>query len=352
MKPKAVIPMVLTLTLFLLTACGDSNGEGENEVEGQEVYQIQLAHSSPASNDRLEESLQVFKDNVEERSNGLVEVTTYPASQLGSERAQLENVQLGSVEMAALSSGPFPGFFKEMMIFDLPFIFENEEIAYEVLDSDYGDQILDLLLEETGVRGLAWGENGVRHFTNSQRPIEEPDDLTGLTIRTQENPAHMATVEALGAIPNPMAFSEVYSALQQGVIDGQENPISLIESMRFYEVNQYLTLDGHFYNTFTLIINNDYYESMPEDIQTIVQEEADTWSDDQRSRNRTQVEEGLEVIEEAGVEIIELTDEEKEEFQEKTQPVIEEYRSILGDELVDELFEAIEAAEKEVSEKE
>ena len=346
---KKLLTGAIFASALFLAACGGSSdtateGGADAPAEG-ETYTIQIAHSSPATEDRLEASLQEFKKNVEERSNGQIQIQTYPASQLGGEREQLEAVQLGSLEMAALSSGPFPGFFEKMMIFDLPYIFANEEIAYEVLDGPFGQQILDTMLEETGIRGLAWGENGVRHFTNSVRPIESPEDVAGLKIRTQENPAHMAMVEALGGSPNPMAFSEVYSALQQGVIDGQENPVSLIESMRFYEVNDYLTLDGHVYSTFTLIANDAFFQSLPEELQTILEEEALVWSDVQRDLNREQVAAGLDYLKEQGMEVVELSDEQRAAFQDATAPVIEEYRSILGDELVDGLFEAIAEAE-------
>lgn len=338
--------LFVAIAMVLLAGCSsESSSSGDSEGK---VYKIKLSHSSPATNDRLETSLQEFKKNVEERSNGAIKIETYPASQLGGEREQLEGVQMGSIEMAALSSGPFPGFYKQIMVFDLPYIFKNREIAYEVLDGPFGQKILDNMLKETGIRGLAWGENGFRNFTNNVRPIKTPEDLKGLKIRTMENPAHMAMVEALGADPNPMAFSEVYSALQQGVIDGQENPISLIQSMRFYEVNKYLTLDGHVYNPFVLIINENFFKSLPEELQTILEEEAQKWSDLQRELNYKQSTEGVEFLKEQGMEVVELTDEEKIPFQEATKSVIDQYRSELGDELIDELMKAIEEAEKKV----
>ena len=307
-------------------------------------YNIKVAHASPAVNDRLEESLQTFKENVEERTNGEVTISTYPASQLGGEREQLEGVQLGSIEMAVLA-GPIPSIYPQIMVFDLPYLFTNKEVAYAVLDGEFGQRILDEMLPQTGIRALAWGENGFRHFTNSLGPIKSPEDLNGLKIRTMENPAHMEMVESLGANPTPMAFGEVYSALQQGVIDGQENPVSLIESMRFYEVQEHLTLDGHVYNPFTFIVNNGFFTSLPEEYQNIIQEEASNWSDIERQLNTEQVERGIKKLEDYGMRIVTLSDEDKQAFREATQPVYDMYREQLGDETIDDLLKAVEEAE-------
>ena len=307
-------------------------------------YNIKVAHASPAVDDRLEESLQSFKQNVEERTNGEVTISTYPASQLGGEREQLEGVQLGSIEMAVLA-GPIPGIYPQIMVFDLPYLFKNKQVAYEVLDGEFGQRILDEMLPQTGIRALAWGENGFRHFTNSLHPIESPDDLNGLKIRTMENPAHMEMVESLSANPTPMAFGEVYSALQQGVIDGQENPVSLIESMRFYEVQEHLTLDGHVYNPFTFIVNNDFFTSLPEEYQSILEEEARNWSDIERQLNTQQVERGIQTLKDSGMKIVELSDQEKQAFRDETQPVYDMYREQLGEEVIDDLLKSVNEAE-------
>lgn len=247
-------------------------------------FNIKISHSSPAKNDRLESSLAIFKKNVEERTDGNISISTYPASQLGGEREQLEGVQFGSIEMAVLA-GPIPNIYPDAMVFDLPYLFSNRDVAYKVLDGEFGEKILNGMLNKTGIRALAWGENGFRHFVNNIRPIKTPKDLEGLKIRTMENQAHIAMVNSFGATATPMAFGELYSSLQQGVIDGMENPISLIESMRFYEVQKYLTLDGHVYNPFTFIVNNNFFERLPAKYQKIIQEEAKNWSHVERKLN-------------------------------------------------------------------
>lgn len=312
--------------------------------EASQSYQVKIGHSSPATNDRLEQSLQEFKKNVEHKTNGEVTVVTYPASQLGGEREQLEGVQLGSIEMAVLA-GPIPGIYPDIMVFDLPYLFKNEKIAHAVLDGDFGKKILDGMLQKTGIRALAWGENGFRHFTNNVRKIHNPGDIKGLKIRTMENPAHMAMLESLGASPTPMAFGEVYSSLQQGVIDGQENPVSLIDSMRFYEVQKYLTLDSHVYNPFTMIINDNFFLSLPEKHRITIQEEAVNWSKIERQLNSEQTSKALTKLAGHGIDITVLSNSEKEQFHTATKSVYEKYRTILGSSLIDDLQKSVSDAE-------
>lgn len=307
-------------------------------------FNIKISHSSPATNDRLEKSLATFKENVERRTDGAISISTYPASQLGGEREQLEGVQFGSIEMAVLA-GPIPNIYPEAMVFDLPYLFKNRDVAYKVMDGEFGDKILNGMLEKTGIRGLAWGENGFRHFVNDVRPIKTPEDLKGLKIRTMENQAHIAMVNELEASATPMAFSELYSSLQQGVIDGMENPISLIESMRFYEVQKHLTLDGHVYGPFTFIVNNRFFERLPEDYQQVIIEESKNWSDVQRQLNIQQEDKGIEVLKEKGMQVEYLSDEVKGDFREATKSVYDTFRDQLGEKLIDELMDAVAAAE-------
>lgn len=348
---KSILSMVFVLAAgAVLSACsssspstGSAGNTGAAATSGQ-TFEIKIAHSAPATNDRLEASLQEFKKEVETKSNGVIKINTFPASQLGGEREQIEGVQLGSLHMAAVSTGPLPGVFKDSMVFDLPFLFNNEEQAHKVLDGPVGQELLQNMVNQTGIRGLAWGENGFRHFTNNIRPVQKPEDLKGLKIRTQENPLHMDMVKALGASPTPMAFGEVYSALQQGVIDGQENPISLIESMRFYEVNKYVTLDGHVYSPYVLLINDAFYQKLPQDLQKVMADAAKNWSKVQRDLNKKQVDAGVDNLKQKGMNILELTDAEKDAFRNATKSVYDKYRNELSSGLIDKVLKAAEEA--------
>ncbi|MER2010222.1 DctP family TRAP transporter solute-binding subunit [Solibacillus sp. FSL W7-1472] len=335
--------LLLTLGIIILAACGDEGTSIETSASGEQVYKLKVAHSSAATDDRLENSLQEFKKSIEEKSNGRIIIETYPNSQLGAERETLEGVQNGSIEMAVISTGPFSGFSKSMMVLDLPYLFKNGEEAFEVLDGDFGDKLFDNLLEETGLRGLAWGENGVRHMANNSRKIVTPEDVEGLKIRTQENQAHMDMIKAFGGGPTPIAFNELYSSLQQGVIDGYENPFSLIVGMKFYEVTKHLTLTSHVYGVYGFVINDDVYSSLPADLQELLEEETDKWAVIEREMNQQQEEAGRKVMEEHGVEITELTDEQYNAFRDLAAPVVESYRDVVGADVYDLLMEKLEA---------
>ncbi|WP_167578724.1 DctP family TRAP transporter solute-binding subunit [Jeotgalibacillus proteolyticus] len=342
---KALKFFLATLLLLFLAACNSSsNGsEGSASVNDGDVYTLKVAHSSAATDDRLENSLQEFKKSIEEKSNGRIKVETYPNSQLGAERETLEGVQNGSIEMAVISTGPFSGFSKSMMVLDLPYLFKNGDEAFEVLDGEFGDQLYEQLLQDTGMRGLAWGENGVRHMANNIKEIVTPEDLSGLKIRTQENQAHMDMISAFGGNPTPIAFNELYSSLQQGVIDGYENPFSLIVGMKFYEVTKFMTLTNHVYGVYAFVINEDAYQALPEDLQQILNEEAQTWAETERQMNQDQEAEGRKVVEEHGVTITELTDDQFNEFRDLANPVVQEYRDVVGADIFDLLMEKLEA---------
>ena len=337
---------VAALSISLLAGCGGGTKQATPAAKDG-VIEIKLSHSSPAVEDRLEAGCQAFKKYVEEKSGGKIKVTTYPNSQLGGEREQLEGVQLGTIHMAALSSGPLPGVFPQIMVFDLPYLFATQKAAYEVLDGPAGQEIFELMRAKTGIRGLAWGENGFRHFTNSVRPVTKPTDMQGLKIRTMENPAHMAIVKALGASPTPMAFNEVYSGLQQKTIDGQENPISLIVSMKFYETQKYLTLDGHVYNPYLLLINDKFYSGLSDDMKKIINEGALAWQKTEREGNNAQIKAGMDKLKAYGTEITELSPQQIQEFRAATKSVYDTIgKKEVGEQLLNKIMKAVEEAEK------
>src|SRR5699024_6668977 len=213
-----------------------------------------------------------FKEVAEEKTNGEVVIELYPNGQLyASEREAIEAVQSGSIEMTVAASAPVVGFNNDFLALDLPFIFPDHETAYEALDGELGPTLLDGL-PEVGLVGLAYGETGMRQMTNNSHPIESPEDLNGMQIRTMENDVHINTFDEYGASPSPFAFGELYNALQQNIYDGMENPINLVDQMNFYEVQEYLTISNHAYTATVAFINNNYFENLPEDIQTSLEE--------------------------------------------------------------------------------
>lgn len=210
-----------------------------------------------------------FGEIVADKSGGELEVQVFPAAQLGSERDMVEGLQLGSLEMTLTSTGPMGNFVPQVKLFNLPFLFKDRESCYRVLDGEIGTQIADRFVK-IGIRSLGWYENGFRNITNSQRPITSPADMDGLKIRVMEDDVFILTMKALGASPTPMAFGELYTALEQGVVDAQENPLAVIHSSRFFEVQKYLAMTGHFYSPAVMLISEITWQSLSPEHQKIV----------------------------------------------------------------------------------
>ena len=204
--------------------------------------------------------MDVFASEVAKRTNGRYKIQTFYSGALGGEREALEGVQLGTLEFT-LGSGAISNFVPEVKVFDVPFLFRDHAHARGVLDGPIGQEILQKF-DARGLKALAWGENGFRHMTNNKRPINTPEDLKGLKMRTMENPVHMQAYRGFGILPTPMSFSEVYMALQQAVVDGQENPLSVIANAKFDQVQKYLTLTGHVYSPSILVMNKGLFDKL------------------------------------------------------------------------------------------
>ncbi|NWG02352.1 MAG: DctP family TRAP transporter solute-binding subunit [Syntrophaceae bacterium] len=286
---------------------------------------IKFAHGMPPDEEEaLHRGVVVFKKMVEQKTAGMVKVDIYPANQLGKEREQFEGVKLGTIEMCMIAEGPMAGFFPEIMVIGIPYLYANEVTAWKSLDGAFGKALFEEMRKKTGVRALGIGENGFRNFTNRVRPIKSPEDMKGLKIRTMENPAHMAMVRALGASPTPIAWGEVYMALQQGVVDGQENPVSVIEVAKFNEVQKYLTLDGHVYSILPILINDKFFMSLTPDIRKVIVDVAITATTVQRGQNVKKVYDGVKSLQDKGMEIYSPNEKELQMFRERSQkPVLE-----------------------------
>jgi TRAP-type transport system periplasmic protein len=205
--------------------------------------------------------IDAFAKEVEKRTNGRYKIQNFYSGSLGGERESIEAVQLGTQELTLTSTGPVPNFVPEAKILDIPFLFRDKAHAQAVLDGPIGDEMLKLF-EPKGFKALAWAENGVRHMTNNKRPVNTPDDLKGLKMRTMENPIHIAAYKGFGIVPTPMAFPEVFTALQQGTVDGQENPLSVIMAAKFDQVQKYLTLTGHVYSPAVWLMNKAAFDKL------------------------------------------------------------------------------------------
>ncbi len=218
---------------------------------------------SLAQNSHYGVAIDTFAREVERRTNGRYKVQTFYSSALGAERESVEGVQLGTLDLTLTSTGPLPNFVPDVAILDIPFLFRDYTHARAVLDGPIGQELL-AKFPAKGMVGLAWAENGFRHMTNSRRPVNVPDDLRGLKMRTMENPIHIEAYRQFGILPTPMAFTEVFTALQQGTVDGQENPLSVITAAKLDQVQKYLTLTGHVYSPAVFLMNKAQWEKLSE----------------------------------------------------------------------------------------
>ena len=334
MKKKVLaVLMVAALAVSVVTGCGGSSspsksGSASGSASGSTSaaaacgeYAMKSGSTTPDTHPynlgmkRLNELLQ-------EKTNGAVSVDHFGSSQLGGERDLIEGLQLGSVQMCCISTAPLSGFTDSFLVFDLPFIFETSEQARAVMDSDVGTEILNSV-EDQGLVGVCWFENGFRNVTNNVKPINKPEDLKGLKIRTMENQMHMAAFQIMGADPTPMAMGEVFTALQQGTIDGEENPVPIVESNKLDEVQKYNSLTGHLFSPAPVFISKDYYDGMPEEYQKAVMEAGKESVEYQREQIDEQTASGIEVMKErTGMETNEV---DKSLFKDATAPLYDQY---------------------------
>ncbi len=214
-----------------------------------------------AQNSHQGVAVETFAKEVEKRTAGRYKIQPFYAGALGGERESIEAVQLGVFELTSTSTGPVPNFVPETKIFDIPFLFRDKAHARAVLDGPIGQEML-AKFDAKGFKALAWGENGLRHMTNNKRPVNSPEDLKGLKIRTMENPVHIAAYRGFGINTTPMAFTELFTALQQGTVDGQENPLSIIMTAKFDQVQKHLTLTGHVYAPAVFLMNRAAFEKL------------------------------------------------------------------------------------------
>ena len=236
-------------------------------VRAQTVMKINI---SLAQNSHYGVAIDTFAREVEKRTDGRYKIQTFYSGSLGGERESVEAVQLGTQELTLTSTGPIPNFVPEVAILDIPFLFRDYAHARAVLDGPIGQELLQKFPPK-GIVALAWAENGFRHMTNSKHAVLAPDDLKGLKMRTMENPIHIQAYRQFGILPTPMAFTEVFTALQQGTVDGQENPLSVITSAKLDQVQKYLSLTGHVYSPALILMNKGTWDKLsPADQQAFL----------------------------------------------------------------------------------
>ena len=267
-----VLAIAMLCTFLSFTALADDG----------KVYKVRFGNTT-APSDILNVSFEQMADKIRERTNGRLDITVYPSGQLGTLRTMTEGLQNGILEMSTNSAGGLAGFLPLMGVLELPYLYNSHQQVYEVVDGPIGQELDKKFLETTGIRILGYWENMLRQTTNNVRPINKHEDFKGLKLRVPETKTVMDTIAALSAIPTPMAFGEVYTGLSQGTIDGQENPGTIIDSAKLYEVQKYLSLTAHIYSPVVVMIDDIYYQALPEDLRTVLDEEVKNFQEVCRS---------------------------------------------------------------------
>jgi len=288
------ILLVIAFAVSLLAGCGSSAPEKKAEKRVIKVG-IGLNEQSPQY-----KGLQKFKEIVEKDSKGRLEVQLFANSQLGDDTKMMTALRAGTLEMTCPSTAPIAGLDKKWMVFDIPFLFPNEEIADKIVDGPIGQKLLTSLSSH-GIKGIAFWENGYRQLTNSVREVKAPADVKGLKIRTMENPVHLAAFRTLGANPTPMPFGELFTSLQQRTIDGQENPLTTIHLQKFYEVQKYTTLTNHFYSPFVFMFSQKIWDTLPKEDQEVIMKAGKEAGVYERKVNRDMMKESVIALEKAGM---------------------------------------------------
>lgn len=289
--------------------------------------------------------MEKFAEIVEAKSGGRFKVTVFPGGVLGSDQANMSSIQGGTLEMASMNSGIFASAVKEFAIYDFPFLFATPREADAVVDGPFGKS-LHAKLEEKGLVGLAYYELGFRNITNSKRPIAKVDDAAGLKLRVIPNAINIDWVSALGANPTPLPFPELYAALEQKAVDGQENPLATISGAKLYEVQKFMTLTNHQYNPQSVIISKKFWDTLAPADKTLLQDAAVESAKYQREQSRAAAAGILDSLKKNGMQVTELPAAELVKLREKMKPVIAKHSASVGEATVGAMMAELDKLRK------
>jgi C4-dicarboxylate-binding protein DctP len=289
-----------------------------------------------------------FAKRVEELSHGRIKVEVYPNGQLGSDKVILRKLKFNTVQMAAPSFSKFTGLVPQLALFDLPFLFKDANHLHRVLDGEVGHYLLGLVSKK-GYVALGYWDNGFKQFTDSKRPLKLPTDGKGLKFRVMSSKVLIEEIKAMGGIPVVLPFGEVYSALQQGVVDGQENTISNIYTKKFYEVQRYMTLSNHGYLGYLVVISKKFWNKLPEDLKKVIRQAMEEATEKERQwaeeLNQEQLQKIREYAQKTGkLEIISLTPEQRKVWEKQLKSIYPKFYSTIGKDLIEKVEKAGEEA--------
>ncbi|WP_096348856.1 TRAP transporter substrate-binding protein [Marispirochaeta aestuarii] len=325
----SITALLLLGLVFTLTAEGNQeSGSASGEITEEIV--IKLGHIADPSHPYAK-GAEEFARLASEKSGGMIQVKVFPSSQLGGQKELIEGITYGSIDMALVGTAVLGQFQPQISLFDLPFLFRDRDHAYESLDTvgmELGEE-----LEKNGIKLLGYMENGIRHLTNDRREVTSPADMKGLKIRVMTNKIYIAMMKSLGASPTPMAFGELYSAMQQGVVDGQENPSAHIWTSRFFEVQQYASKTAHAYAPEPVLISMVTWKKLPAQARDIILESAKEAISWQRQLSTDQDNEFWDKIIATGK--MKVTEVDRQPFVEATNPVYAEFAEMVGQANID-----------------
>lgn len=338
---KSSFRLLATAAASALIACCASSALAQSKIV------LKLAHSDSVDlgTSRKAVMADTFAKEVKARSGGRIEVQVFGAGALGGERELVEGVKNGFIQ-AGLASGVMANFFPGAMVTDIPYLFPSAEVADKVMDGPFGDKLSADFNAATGMHNLCFGEVGFRHFSTGKTPVHSPKDLAGLKIRVQETPLYVTEMKALGAQPTPIAFPELYTALQTGVVDGQENPVPTLIFAKLYEVQKNVTLDGHNYGVDWFVVSDKFYKSLPPDLLKVVTESAQAACAAERKANRAFTADGNKILADKGVAVYTPTAAEMAQFRSAAQPpVVEFLKTKIDPKLIDGIQTAVKDAD-------
>lgn len=341
MKKLICLLMSLIMILSLATGCSqktETSSTGSNEqqkTEKKDPIVIKYGHIC-AEDHSVQLSALKFKEYVEKESNGEMKVELYPNGILGGDVQMTEAVADGTLTMALPSTSVLVMYSPQFGALDMPFMFTNVEKAFEGLNGGPIGEKLDSELEKVGIVNLGYNFNGMRSMTNNVRPINEPADLKGIKMRVMESPVFIDLFKYLGSNATPMSFSELFTALQQKTVDGQENPASLIYASKFQEVQKYMSETEHVYSFCTNLMNKDFYDGLTDEQKKIVNDGAKQFLVDWQIQQETNDNQKfIDKLKEAGMEINTITPENKQKFIDAVAPMYDKYKTELGAEIFD-----------------
>ncbi len=341
---KRITVVILLGLLFTCRPISTFSAENADHV-------MKIAIGNPATSNNFGWTpFEILKTEIENRSNGRLKVELF-AETLGlSSLEMIDMVRSNIVQARDFADGHFATIYPPIQILSIPYLFAERDIAWHVLDGPLGAKLIEDMAARTGLRPLRWFENGgFRHYSNNKRPIHSPADMKGLKIRTMESPLHIKIVSDLGASGIPIGWPNVYEAIESGIVDGQENSISTFLIPHFENIQKYVVLDGHIYANYTLLINEAWYQSLPDDLKLVLKQASESALVVNRGLAILNEQEGLAYLQSKGVEVYKPTNEEYVQFRQRTrQSAIDWLKQNVGEQWVKEVLSATAAAEKEL----